>query len=361
MCDTVWRVNPDAPTGASVSAGRRGVQITFPPGSVPTADIIPAFPVRRCGYSQCGNELTYDGKGRPPEYCPDRRWPGNKTCRQLAATEREGIRAAGLDAVLDEYTATTDRLLSAARPLAEHLNAVLTTVGEVRSGALTRIGEAERQVAEALERAAEADRVAQAARAEEARAAGAAAAAQAQAEQVEARMLEVRADAENQVAAATHRLAAVERQHGQAVAAQRTAESNQRAAELRSVKAIAEATLLRKQAEQAESEIAKLRNQVQAADNDRRMLTQRIKDLTQRNTDMTDQQRTSAEREKKLDTVVAALREENTALNTRLNDARVTVAAADARAEAAEARYTELLTVLSDPARRGAAPKGPTA
>lgn len=319
----------------------------MPPGRGTVARVNPATPVRRCGYSQCGNELIYDGKGRPPEYCPDRRWPGGKTCRQLAATERDGIRAAGLDAPLDEYTATTDRLLAVAGPLAEHLSAVLTAVGEVRTGALTRIGDAERQVAEALERAADADRGAQAARDDSARATAAAAAAVAQARQAEVRMLEARADAETRIAAATDRLSVVEREHGQAAA-------EQRAAELRAVKAVAEATLFRQQAQAATDEITTLRDQAQAADTDRRMLTQRIKDLQQRNADLTEQHRTDAERERNLDTVVAALRTENTALNDRLNDARVAAAAADARAVAAEARYTELLTVLSPPARPGA-------
>src|SRR5437763_11908494 len=108
---------------------------------------------RVCGYSQCGNTLDYDGRGRPPEYCPDRRWPGDKTCKQMAAADRAGERAAGLDAPLDTFRASTDRLVAAAGPLAEHLTAVLTAVTAVRDGALTRVGDAERAMTAAIARA----------------------------------------------------------------------------------------------------------------------------------------------------------------------------------------------------------------
>src|SRR5215468_5059316 len=65
---------------------------------------------RVCGYSQCGAALEYDGRGRPPEYCADRRWPpDNKTCKQMAAAERAGERAAGLDAPLADFRATAER------------------------------------------------------------------------------------------------------------------------------------------------------------------------------------------------------------------------------------------------------------
>src|SRR2546423_15694450 len=65
---------------------------------------------RRGGYSRGGEPLEYDGQGRPPEYCRDRRWPGGRTCKQMAAAERAGERAAGLDAPLDTFRASTDRL-----------------------------------------------------------------------------------------------------------------------------------------------------------------------------------------------------------------------------------------------------------
>src|SRR4051812_28840522 len=117
------------------------------------ATMVIAMGERRCGYSQCGEPLEYDGQGRPPEYCRDRRWPGGRTCKQMAAVERAGERAAGLDAPLDTFRASTDRLVAAAGPLAEHLTAVLAAVTGVRDGALTRVGDAERAMTAAVERA----------------------------------------------------------------------------------------------------------------------------------------------------------------------------------------------------------------
>src|SRR2546423_3061361 len=83
------------------------------------ATMVIAGDERGGGYSQCGEPLEYDGQGRPPEYCRDRRWPGGRTCKQLAAAERAGERAAGLDAPLDTFRASTDRLLAAAPPPAQ--------------------------------------------------------------------------------------------------------------------------------------------------------------------------------------------------------------------------------------------------
>ncbi|KUL30870.1 hypothetical protein [Actinoplanes awajinensis] len=320
----------------------------------------PAPALRRCGYAPCGNELAYDGKGRPPEYCAPvtRSWPGGKTCKQMAAADRDGVRAAGLDAPLEEYTVTTDRLLAVAGPLAAQLSAVLTAVGEVRTGALTRVGEAERQMAEALDRAADADRAAQAARHAETRATAAAGAAQAETRATQLRMAETRTDAEARIAAATDRLAAVEREHGEAAARQQAAEDHQRAAERRARDAVADAGLVREQAAAAATEIAQLQHRVHAAETAHRLLTQRIEDQQQRLADLTELRQAATGREKDQAAVAAALRAENTALTGHLHDARVATAAAEARATAAEARYTELLTVLSDTAQRGATAEG---
>src|SRR2546430_16663658 len=73
-----------------------------------------------------------------------RRWHRGKTCKQMAAAERAGERAAGLDVPLDAFRTTADRLVAAAGPLAEHLTAVITAMAAVRDGALARVGEAER-------------------------------------------------------------------------------------------------------------------------------------------------------------------------------------------------------------------------
>ena len=70
---------------------------------------------RYCGYAECGQALDYDGRGRPPEYCQDRRWADGRTCRQLAAAQRAAERAAGLEAPLEAFRAAEQR--SAQRPL----------------------------------------------------------------------------------------------------------------------------------------------------------------------------------------------------------------------------------------------------
>jgi hypothetical protein len=113
-----------------------------------------------CGYHQCRAELEYDGRGRPPEYCPDRRWPpDNKTCKQMAAAGRAGERATGLDAALDDYRASTDRLIAAAGPLVRQLTDALTAVAAVRDGALARVSTAEQAALDAAQRVRDAEEV----------------------------------------------------------------------------------------------------------------------------------------------------------------------------------------------------------
>jgi hypothetical protein len=110
--------------------------------------------LRRCGYSRCARPLAYGGQGRPPEYCADRRWePDQRTCKQLAAAERAGERAAGLDAPLDAFRAAGDRLIPAAQELARHLGEVVAAIVEVRDAAVSRAAEADHAALAAVERA----------------------------------------------------------------------------------------------------------------------------------------------------------------------------------------------------------------
>ncbi|MBN1173751.1 MAG: hypothetical protein JXA67_16385, partial [Micromonosporaceae bacterium] len=129
------------------------------PGPSETLEV-PNGSARTCGYSRCGRILRYDGRGRPPEYCADRRWPDGRTCKQLAAAERAGERAIGLDLPLEAFRAVSDRLQPVAEGLARQLVEVSEAVGQVRDGALARIAEAERAATEAIEavRGAEAQR-----------------------------------------------------------------------------------------------------------------------------------------------------------------------------------------------------------
>lgn len=52
-----------------------------------------------CGFSRCRNPLPPPGPrgGRPYEFCPDRVWSGNATCKQLAAAESSLRAALGVD------------------------------------------------------------------------------------------------------------------------------------------------------------------------------------------------------------------------------------------------------------------------
>src|SRR3954471_22899401 len=116
---------------------------------------------RACGYSRCDRRIAYSGAGRPREYCgpPDRVWPdmGGRTCKQLAAEERQAARNAGLETVLAGYAATEDPVLTAITALSEVL-ADRTTAGErVLEAVGGRLAEAERMAAEAVARAAQAE------------------------------------------------------------------------------------------------------------------------------------------------------------------------------------------------------------
>src|SRR5689334_20432443 len=109
--------------------------------------------VRRCAYARCAEPIVYSGQGRPPEYCPDRRWEGNRTCKQLAAAERAGERAVALDVPLDAFRQAGGRFVPAAEALARQLTEVVSTIGAVRDGAVARIGESDQAARLADDRA----------------------------------------------------------------------------------------------------------------------------------------------------------------------------------------------------------------
>ncbi|GIH20809.1 hypothetical protein Raf01_89810 [Rugosimonospora africana] len=237
------------------------------------AATVPDGQVRRCGYGQCGRALDYDGRGRPPEYCPDRRWePGGRSCRQMAAAARVAERAAGLDGPLDSFRATGSRVIAAAEPLAGQLTDLLTAIAEVRDGALTRIGEAESASTAADQRAAAAqvdtDRATRAAQqAETDRDV-----AQADARRAEQRAEAARRDAEEQVRRAWDRVAEADRSRGQAEAAGALATAGQaeevrrrEAADQRAAAALADRDGVRAELHAAHAVAADLRTQLASA------------------------------------------------------------------------------------------------
>ncbi|CRK57146.1 Exonuclease SbcC [Alloactinosynnema sp. L-07] len=109
-----------------------------------------------CGFSRCRNPLPPPGPrgGRPYEFCPERTWPGNVTCKQLAAAEN-ALRAAlgvesgtaALGGVATEVREHIDRVLGPAEALKAVLEQVVTRLdGEVTT-ALAAVDAAEKAAA----------------------------------------------------------------------------------------------------------------------------------------------------------------------------------------------------------------------
>src|SRR4051794_38509671 len=104
-----------------------------------------------CGFGHCRAPLPAPGPkgGRPFAYCPDRTWPGGKTCKQLAAAQDALAEALGTpaDAAL---TATVSAFTTAAGRLTDPLTEVLAatkalhdTLGAELAAAAARVAEAE--------------------------------------------------------------------------------------------------------------------------------------------------------------------------------------------------------------------------
>src|SRR5688500_19553616 len=82
--------------------------------------------VVRCGYSKCRAELPPPGPqgGRRRSFCRDSRWPGGRTCAQMARAERDALDALGLDAGRATFQLDADRLR-------EHVDALRGPVAEL--------------------------------------------------------------------------------------------------------------------------------------------------------------------------------------------------------------------------------------
>jgi len=110
-----------------------------------------------CGFARCRQPLPPPGPrgGRPYEFCPERTWPGGRSCKQLANAVdalQEAIGDAGDTAALagatDEFGTRVENLLG---PLHELVAALGTVRGRVES----ELTDATRRAEEAHERAAE--------------------------------------------------------------------------------------------------------------------------------------------------------------------------------------------------------------
>ncbi len=135
----------------------------------------------RCGFRKCREPLPPPGPrgGRPYEFCPDRTWPGGKSCKQLAAAEQalrealgdEGVPSAALTDAGQAFDQAATALTGPLRTLSNALDAVtahlrdeITTAVGQADAAHEAAAEADRQRDAALSRAAEAEAAAEAAK-----------------------------------------------------------------------------------------------------------------------------------------------------------------------------------------------------
>jgi chromosome segregation ATPase len=108
-----------------------------------------------CGFSHCRAPLPAPGPrgGRPFAYCPDRTWPGGKTCKQLAAAQDALTEALGTPADAG-ITSSTSAFTAAAAELAQPLGDVLAAANALRDTLAAELNIAAARVAEAEETAA---------------------------------------------------------------------------------------------------------------------------------------------------------------------------------------------------------------
>src|SRR3954468_652251 len=112
----------------------------------------------RCGYSRCRAELPAPGPqgGRRRAFCRDTRWPGGRTCAQMARGERDALDALGLDSGRATFGLDADRLrdhVAAVPAPVEALTIALATLStrldEVQHEAVASVEVANERVAAA--------------------------------------------------------------------------------------------------------------------------------------------------------------------------------------------------------------------
>lgn len=113
----------------------------------------------RCGFRRCREPLPPPGPrgGRPYEFCPDRVWPGGKSCKQLAAAEQHLREALGEAAVPtaalrdagEAFGSAASAVSEPLRTLANALDSITARLQEEVGAAVARAEAAERAVREA--------------------------------------------------------------------------------------------------------------------------------------------------------------------------------------------------------------------
>jgi DNA repair exonuclease SbcCD ATPase subunit len=120
-----------------------------------------------CGFRECRAPLPPPGPrgGRPFEFCPDRRWPGDRTCKQLAAADQalrdalgDSVSHVGLKDAAAEFTRAAAGLGEPLQTLRNALDSVAARAQDEVTAALTRAEQAEARAieAEGLQQAADA-------------------------------------------------------------------------------------------------------------------------------------------------------------------------------------------------------------
>jgi hypothetical protein len=130
-----------------------------------------------CGFRRCQEQLPPPGPrgGRPYEFCPDRTWPGGKSCKQLAAAEQalrealgeEAVPTAALQEAGDAFGRAADAVTEPLKTLSNALDAITARLQDEVNAAAARAEaaeqatrEADRQRDVALAQAADAEQVA---------------------------------------------------------------------------------------------------------------------------------------------------------------------------------------------------------
>lgn len=127
---------------------------------------LPEAQTALCGFSHCKRPLPPPGPrgGRPYEFCPDRRWPGDKTCKQLAAAQQALREALGetdpptaLREATDTFADASRRVLEPLQTLGSALDTVTARMQDELTAAAARADEADRAADEAARARREAD------------------------------------------------------------------------------------------------------------------------------------------------------------------------------------------------------------
>jgi len=110
-----------------------------------------------CAFSRCRAPLPPPGPrgGRPFEFCPDRTWPGGKSCKQLAGAEDalrdalgDSTDAIALAGTTADFVARADQVLGPVAALAGALNEVKERVGVELESAVALTQQARAEAAE---------------------------------------------------------------------------------------------------------------------------------------------------------------------------------------------------------------------